>query len=452
MERRSHVLVIGYPAQGHVGPLIKLSQQIADQGIKVTFISEECIYDLLLATFSEKNQQNLMEIVSISDGVFEQENGYKDTRNIKESMSTVMPRNFEKLIKKMNGREDEKITCVIADATTAWALEIAEKMGIKTAMFWPSSVRGFVLGHQIQKLIEAGIIDENGAPLKNETIQISPNISGINTSELIWRVPGDPIRQNIIFGYVHSSNRAIKISNWLLCNSFYELDPLACDLIPNLLPIGPLLSSKFPGKSAGNLCKEDSTCLSWLDKQPEKSVIYVAFGSITILSQHQCEELARGLDLTGKPFLWVVRSDLINGSKFEYPERAMDRGKIVKWAPQEKVLAHRSVACFLSHCGWNSTMEGISMGVPFLCWPYFADQFHIRSYVCDVLKVGLGLDVEQNGIISRNEIKRKIGELLSHTRIRENTLKLKEMAEKSVNEGGSSFKNLASFVEQIKST
>ncbi|PON68959.1 UDP-glucuronosyl/UDP-glucosyltransferase [Parasponia andersonii] len=127
-----------------------------------------------------------------------------------------------------------------------------------------------------------------------------------NVAELMWSIPGDPIRQEALFKCVFGAiEAAVKISNWLPYNSFYELDPSACDLIPNLLLLlGPLLSSRFPGRSAGSLCKEDLTCLSWLDKQPDKSVIYVAFGSITILNQHQVDELvALALELTGQPFL-----------------------------------------------------------------------------------------------------------------------------------------------------
>ncbi|KAF3438103.1 hypothetical protein FNV43_RR20859 [Rhamnella rubrinervis] len=162
----------------------------------------------------------------------------------------------------------------------------------------------------------------------------------------------------------------------------------------------------------------------WLEKQPERSVIYVAFGSKAMFSHEQFEELAHGLEMVGQLFLWVVRSDTINnGSVVKYPdgfcERVMDRGKMVNWAPQEMVLAHPSIAYFLIHCGWNSSMEGNSFGVPFLCWPYFGDQFHIRSYICDVLE--------------------------------ENALKLKEMAEKTVSEGGSSLKYLKSFVEELRS-
>ena len=133
-----------------------------------------------------------------------------------------------------------------------------------------------------------------------------------------------------------------------------------------------------------------------------------------------------------------------------FRSRVGDFGKIIKWAPQEKVLSHPSIACFVTHCGWNSTMKGLSMGVPFLCWPYFADQYYIKSYICDVLKVGLALDPEENGIISRREIRRKMDNLLCDGGIRANTLKLKEMARKSIHEGGSSMNNFKIFIEQLK--
>ncbi|XP_031258416.1 UDP-glycosyltransferase 83A1-like [Pistacia vera] len=392
-------------------------------------------------------------MVVIPDGIDHQDER-KDRIQLSETMVNVMPGHLEDLIKKINLSCDEKISCVIADATTAWAPDVAEKMGIKRAMFWPSLVGGFALSLHIQELIQAKIIDHNGTPLTNEKIQISPELPAMIPSEFIWSCPGDPIRQNIIFRYVEYANKAVKNSNWLLCNSFYELDSSICDLIPNLLPIGPLLSINHPGKPTGNFWPEDSTCLHWLDKQPAQSVIYVAFGSIAIFNQCQFEELALGLELSGQPFLWVVRSDLMDGSIIKYPEGFLDRvasrGKITEWAPQEKVLAHSSIACFVSHCGWNSTMEGLSMGVPFLCWRYFADQFLVKSYICEVWKAGLGLNIETNGIISSHEIRRKLDKLLCDGGIRDNVTQLKEMARKSGSEGGSSMNNFEIFIKQLR--
>ncbi|KAK6920968.1 UDP-glucuronosyl/UDP-glucosyltransferase [Dillenia turbinata] len=126
-------------------------------------------------------------------------------------------------------------------------------------------------------------------------------------------------------------------------------------------------------------------------------------------------------------------------------------GKIVNWAPQEEVLAHPSTGCFVSHCGWNSVMEGISVGVPFLCWPCFADQLYAQTCICDAWKIGLKFEKDKDGLIVRQEIKTKITELFSSDSIKENALKLRDKARESVSEGGTSSRLIKSFIEQIKS-
>jgi len=303
-------------------------------------------------------------------------------------------------------------------------------------------------------LIRNNLNDFVGNPIINNLIWLSKEIPAWSSTELPWSCPGDSKMQNVLFEYCTFRVNHFKLCNWLLCNSFYELDPPACDLIPGIIPVGPLLLGNQLGSHAGSFWPQDSTCLTWLDKQPVGSVIYVAFGSLTTFSQQQLDELALGLELISQPFLWVVRSDITDGPLAEFLHvfrtRINDRGMIVEWAPQEKVLEHPSIACFLSHCGWNSTLEGISMGVPFLCWPYFADQFHNKSYICDAWKIGLGLIPNENGFITRHEIKTKIETLLSNYVIKTNALKLKEMAKKSVTEVGSSLSNFESFIEQIK--
>ncbi|GKE57206.1 UDP-glycosyltransferase 83A1-like protein [Tanacetum coccineum] len=130
-------------------------------------------------------------------------------------------------------------------------------------------------------------------------------------------------------------------------------------------------------------------------------------------------------------------------------DRIQALGKIVDWAPQQKVLAHPSVACFLSHCGWNSTLEGVNNGVPFMCWPYFADQFHNESYICDIWKNGVAFNKNNEGIITRDEIENKVNVLLSNTTFKAKALDLKEKVTSSIKKGGSSKKNLTDFIEWI---
>ncbi|KAG9458089.1 hypothetical protein H6P81_002597 [Aristolochia fimbriata] len=119
----------------------------------------------------------------------------------------------------------------------------------------------------------------------------------------------------------------------------------------------------------------------------------------------------------------LCRPNLLSGdhqvsesSSFVYPEAFLARlgtgGKIVSWAPQQKVLAHPAIGCFVSHCGWNSTTEGLSNGVPFLCWPYFGDQILNKKYVCEVWRIGVELEADEDGIITCEVIQKKVQDLL----------------------------------------
>ncbi|KAF8378814.1 hypothetical protein HHK36_030163 [Tetracentron sinense] len=449
-----HALAIPYPAQGHVIPLMELSYCLAERGFKITFLNTDFIHERVMAALPEdSNIKNQIHLVSIPDGM-----GPGEDRNhlgkLCKSISSTMPSRLEGLIEKINESSKDKITCIIADETMGWTVKIAKKMGIPLAAFWSSSVclRAQIL--LIPKLIEEGVIDANGKAQKQKMIRLSSTLPVMDTTQLMWHCYNDPMVQQTVFQYVFTNNQVVKDADWLLCNSFYDIEPSAFPLNPNLLPIGPLLAGNRQRQPAGNFWQEDSTCLSWLNQQPDSSVIYVAFGSFTVLDQTQFHELALGLELTGHRFLWVVRPDLTAGQAATYPDgfqaRVATRGWMVGWAPQQKVLAHPSIACFMTHCGWNSTLEGLSKGVPFLCWPYFGDQFLNQASISDVWKVGLRLNSDDNGIISREEIKKKVEEVLGDENIRARTLALKELAKKSVSEGGSSMKNLNDFVEAMK--
>ncbi|KAF2290244.1 hypothetical protein GH714_005161 [Hevea brasiliensis] len=203
---------------------------------------------------------------------------------------------------------NEQVTLVIADISVGWALEVAGKMGFQRAAFVPNGVGNLAMIPHNPMLIEAGIIDDYGIPMKDEFICLSNEIPAWNTNELVWSFTGDREVQKLIFKhFICNIVENVQISNWLLVNSSYELEPSACDLIPNILPIGSLPMSDPLGSFARNFWPEDSTCLSWLDEHPPGSVIYATFGSSTICNKQQFNELALGLETLGQQFLWVVQ-------------------------------------------------------------------------------------------------------------------------------------------------
>ncbi|KAJ4800909.1 UDP-glycosyltransferase 83A1 [Rhynchospora pubera] len=121
-------------------------------------------------------------------------------------------------------------------------------------------------------------------------------------------------------------------------------------------------------------------------------------------------------------------------------------GLLYSWAPQQQVLAHESVACFMSHCGWNSTLEGLRNGLPFLCWPYFTDQFMNQSYICNVWGNGMKMESDESRIVSRERVKDRVEELLASEEIAKKVQELKEFAARNLSIGGTSYQNFKRFV------
>ncbi|KAG6389249.1 hypothetical protein SASPL_150714 [Salvia splendens] len=449
--KKPHVLAVPFPGQGHVKPLMRLCRQIAKHGIKVTFVNAESIHHKLLSA-SQKQQDEDDSIVmeTVPDG-FTSEDDPNNPFTLLETLPKTMPQNLTDLIQRINtSSPNEKVTCLIADISFSWIFEIADKMGAEPVGFWTPSIASLALTFHIPKLLEQGNLNINGSLENGVIISLSNEIPSWRKDELPWSFSSDPEIGKVFFETPKRGIKDASKANWWLCNSCHELEPAATQLLPNALPIGPLNLLDSNNVGSTNFFSEDSSCLRWLDTQPDGSVVYVSFGSTGVFSQQQLDELALGLELSGRAFLWVVRPDLVNGSPVVYPpEFGTGLGKIVEWAPQNRVLSHPSIGCFVSHCGWNSTTEGVANGVPFLCWPYFADQFHNERYICERWEIGLKIDFDEEGIRSRYEIKNKIDMIFSDNKLKENALKLKEMCGKSVVDGGTSWNNLKKFIDHL---
>lgn len=196
------------------------------------------------------------------------------------------------------------------------------------------------------------------------------------------------------------------------------------------------------------------SCINWLNKQQPRSVVYVSFGSMAQLTNEQTEELAEALTTSGKYFLWVVRSSEESKlpSNFSEMSKASEKGLVVSWCPQLEVLAHESVGCFVTHCGWNSTLEGLSLGVALVAMPQWTDQSTNTKFVTDVWGAGVRARAGRGGLVSKEEIVDCIKRVLEGEDGRViglNAIKWKEIAREAVDKGGSSDKNIEEFVHAL---
>ena len=163
MDRQPHALVVPFPAQGHVAPLMKLALQIAAHGVKVSFVNTDFIHEKIMVSVPEKaEERSLISLVSLPCG-FELVDGQTDIVKLTESVHRTMPRYLEDFILKFNqSNMNEQITCVVADTSVGWALEVSKKVGVKAVAFWPNGGACMALSLQIPQLLEAGIVDNDG--------------------------------------------------------------------------------------------------------------------------------------------------------------------------------------------------------------------------------------------------------------------------------------------------
>uniref|UniRef100_A0A8I6XAZ9 Glycosyltransferase N-terminal domain-containing protein n=1 Tax=Hordeum vulgare subsp. vulgare TaxID=112509 RepID=A0A8I6XAZ9_HORVV len=223
-------------------------------------------------------------------------------------------------------------------------------------------------------------------------------------------------------------------------------------------PLNPLLDA-----SASEQSKQRHQCLNWLDEQPPASVLYVSFGTTSSLRAEQIEELAAAPRGSNQRFIWVLRvAD--RGNIFaeagesrhekllsEFTKHTEGAGLVITgWAPQLEILAHTATVAFMSHCGWNSTMESLSHGKPILAWPMHCDQPWDAELVCNFLKAGILVRPweKHSEVITAKAIQEVIEEVMLSDKgmaVRQRASALGKAIRASVADGGSSRQDLDLF-------
>ncbi|KAL5550188.1 hypothetical protein UlMin_000364 [Ulmus minor] len=466
MAEQPHIMVFPFPAQGHVNPFLSLAQLLCHAGLQVTFLNTEHNHsrlshrDVLSASFPT------LHFDSIPDGLpTDHPRSDKHIGDLFFSFQSFPKQIFRDLLHSIKQSSDPRppVTCIIADGIISFALDVAEELGIRIITFRTISACSFWTYFCLPKLVENGELpfpDDN-----MDTIVIG--VSGVETGLLRRRDLPSFCRSMkespSVFEFFVKHTQDLTRSSAFILNTFEELEaPILSQLVapfPKIYTIGPihsLLRQRLGDdiSHSGHLRKEDRSCMTWLDSKPLRSVIYVSFGSLVSLTREDLLEFWHGLVNSGKNFLWIVRSYMTVGADGEYiiPEELQlgtkERGFLVDWAPQEEVLGHCAVGGFLTHSGWNSTIEGIKAGVPMLCWPKLADQQVNSRWVSEVWKIGL----DMKDMCNRSTVAKMIKLLMEDKKgeIRRSMDEISKLSNESVSEGGSSYRNLEKLIEDLR--
>jgi pathogen-inducible salicylic acid glucosyltransferase len=279
-------------------------------------------------------------------------------------------------------------------------------------------------------------------------------------------------RHSPIIRHILTQFDDIENADWIVFNSFHVLEENVIKWMLNLwkrvCTIGPTIPSMYLDKRVEddnaygfNLYSTNSDdFLKWLNGKEKASVVYISFGSTpgSNLSSEQMVEVAEAVLTLSKKFsvLWVVKESEEGKLPKNFIEETNNKTEeknclIVRWCSQSDVLAHEAVGCFVSHCGWNSTMEAISFGVPIVAMPQILDQITNAYFVEHVWKIGV-----QPKVANSDEIGKCIEQILAKTgdeenEITKNATKWRELALQAISDGGSSDKNIIEIINYILS-
>ncbi|KAL6626849.1 hypothetical protein ACP70R_030575 [Stipagrostis hirtigluma subsp. patula] len=473
---RTHFVLVPMMAQGHTIPMTDMARLLAEHGAQVSFITSPVNASRMAGFINEVEEMGLaIQFVKLHFPATEF--GLPEgCENIDMIPSRDQLLNFLEACAALREPLAAHLretypppSCIISDFLHWWTGDIARELGVPRLMFNGfcsfSSLAWYII---VRENLFERFEDENelfnfpGFPTPLElTKERCPGSFSVKDEE--------QIRKNIWEEVMRCSG--------VVMNSFRELEPLYIESYEQITgkkvwTLGPMClcnqNSSTMAARGNKAAMDEAQCLKWLDSMKPGSVIFVSFGSLACTAPQQLVELGLGLEASNKPFIWVIKA----GYKFReveewlaegFEERVKDRGMIIRgWAPQVMILWHQAIGGFMTHCGWNSTIEGICAGVPMITWPHCGDQFLNERLVVDVLRTGVEVGVqgvsqwkhEQTEVlVTRHAVETTVskvmdeGEAAEEMRMRAKDFGVK--ARKALEEGGSSFHNINKLIQEM---
>ncbi|KAH7833917.1 hypothetical protein Vadar_011001 [Vaccinium darrowii] len=436
-HNKLHIYFLPMMAHGHMIPMVDMARLFSGHGVKVTLILTP-LNAILVSKTIERDRELGLEItirlinfpsaeVGLPEGIENHSSVTSPEMTQKMHKATeLLQQPFENLL------EEDSPDCLVADMLFPWASDGFQDSEVFILPDLPNKIKMMRL--QLPVYIRDG--NEN------------------NITKLIEKVM-----------------ESERTSYGVVINSFHELEPAYSELYRKVIGkkvwhVGPVSLCNTDNEDkvcrGSKISMSGHECLTWLDSKKPNLVLYVCFGSLSYFSNIQLLEIAMGLENSGQEFIWVVRKEEKTEEEEDreewlpegFEQRLEGKGFIIRgWTPQVLILEHEAVGGFLTHCGWNSMLEGVTAGVPLIAWPLFAEQFYNEKLVTDILRIGIGVGAqewcrwldESKIYVNREDIEKAVVQLMlgeEAEEIRSRARALGEMAKKAIQKGGSSYNYL----------
>ncbi|WOH14621.1 hypothetical protein DCAR_0934141 [Daucus carota subsp. sativus] len=479
MERlgnpQEHIVMIPFLAQGHIIPFWELAKKLQERAnLSITLVSTPLNIQKLKST-----QSNTCKIHLVSLPFNSSDHNLPPNAETTEALclaSTALQTPFQQLMSNLASKQGKPPLCIISDVFMGWTNRVAKLLHITNISFSTCGAYGTAAYHSVWLNLPHRFVKSDDEEFVLPGFPETCKITRAHLHKYVRSADGSD--QGSKF-FQPQLSLSLGSFGWL-CNTVEEIEPLGVQVLKNYtkLPIwciGPLLPPRMLDSSSSNEIfgnragKEPGlsaeTCVQWLDSYPENSVLYISFGSQNTISPAQMMELAKGLEESGKPFIWAIRPpmgfnltekfrDEWLPHKFEERMSASKRGLLIhKWAPQLDILCHKSTGAFLSHCGWNSTMESLSQGVPLIGWPLGGEQVYNSKMIEEEMGVGVELARGLESCITKNDVKRVIEIVMENEGIRRKASEISEMIKQGAGQNngkkGSSLQAMDDFVSAL---
>lgn len=469
----THVALFPYPLPGHYIPLSTFAHSLAscDASIRVTLIHTEANlakWQQQQGNFNE-NGDEMVQMVAIPDGLpshFDRSANYEVFFVTIQQMGPALQRCLQEL------NADCPISCLVSDHNFPWVQDVANHLSLPLFLFLTDSAAAFSVFLRARRLFEDGCIGYGSMEHGERLVDDIPGVPTLPAKALPF--PRPEVSEFFFQLRVGMLDRIGEVAG-VLINTFCKLEEEALVgasryLSKPVLAVGPCVP-QFMVSGDGdrsNKCRRggmtsgdetDEHVMRWLDAQAPSSVVYISFGSLAVaMGDRQAREIWEGLKASKQPFLWATPSQVVKtlvADSEKEEQQQQQQGRVVAWAPQQRVLSHPAVGVFMTHCGWNAALEGLSAGVPMLCCPQFLDQ--PLTSIMSVQLWGVGLQLAESGTPLQSEaVERMVRLILQEEEgklLRQRASHLRQAAMESRRRfpPGSSVESMHSFIKLIQS-
>ncbi|CAI9268015.1 unnamed protein product [Lactuca saligna] len=465
-----HFVLIPLMQQGHMIPMVDIARILAHRDATVTIITTPVNANRFRSAIARAIEANLkiqvlelqlsLSEVGLPEGCenFDMIPSFDLFVKMYAAMD-MLEQPTENLLRRLTPAP----SCIISDNQFPWTTNLAQRLGIPRLVFHGPGCFTFLCLHIVMNTNILNEVESDSdyfiIPGITDRIQVTKaQASGWGKRETKEMVD-----------FFQRMEVAEEAADGIVVNSFEELEPNYVEELSKAKKkkvwcIGPVslhnrsfLDLAERGNKAGI---DEHDCLKWLDTKEQGSVIFVCLGSMSSITTDQMFEIGLGLELSKVSFIWCIRNTTEESERWlseGYEERVKGRGVIIRgWAPQVLILSHRAVGGFVTHCGWNSTLEGVSAGIPMITWPQFADQFLNERFVVDVLKVGVSVNMEvgeKDKLVKKENIKLCVEMVMEKEREgevrRKRAREFGEMAKRAMEEDGSSHVNMTLMIQDV---